>query len=266
MKYLRLFEQFEIEKGDILNHPYRTLNDVTEDIKYLAQIFRNHYIGSSFRDKEEIELRLIQNLEKRNFSPSIANAYPSFIKIEEILNKEIESIRKKGGSSESETNEYLKFYNDFAELVHMALTKNINENYSIKNYTYNDYKYIVKYNGDHLYIELPNIGFVEGYKMPIELDIAEDLSSDEIEELGIIDPYFTIKHIEVYDKRKGYGNELMSVFLDITNKLGLNQIILNASPLDRNIDLEGLVAFYEDWGFEVIKKYKDHSIMMLNRL
>ena len=36
MKYLKLFEQFEIEKGDILNHPYRTLNDVTEDIMTLS--------------------------------------------------------------------------------------------------------------------------------------------------------------------------------------------------------------------------------------
>ena len=59
-----------------------------------------------------------------------------------------------------------------------------------------------------------------------------------------------IEEIEVKEKRKGTGSELVNRLKDIALKEGKN-ITLCASPLDDSISIEDLVEFYEKLGFSI---------------
>lgn len=70
-----------------------------------------------------------------------------------------------------------------------------------------------------------------------------------------------IELVEVTEKRKGYGTQLVKEVLNIARREGKKAVTLCAYPQDDSITLDQLVNFYEHIGFEV--EYDDgESVIM----
>ena len=89
------------------------------------------------------------------------------------------------------------------------------------------------------------------------------LTHDQYDDLFEDKPFVILEHIRVYgDNRKsGLGTKLMTMALDMINKLGIKLIVLNASPLGE-IPLDKLVNFYEKFGFKIFKNQGKNVIMI----
>lgn len=65
-----------------------------------------------------------------------------------------------------------------------------------------------------------------------------------------------ITKVEVYEKRKGTGSELVKKVIKIAQEEG-KELTLCAYPQDDSISLKDLIKFYENLGFSV--EYDDGS-------
>ena len=69
-----------------------------------------------------------------------------------------------------------------------------------------------------------------------------------------------IEMVEVYQKRKGTGSQLVKQVMQIAQK-ERKGLTLCAYPQDESIDLKNLVKFYENLGFSI--EYDDGSEVLM---
>lgn len=80
-------------------------------------------------------------------------------------------------------------------------------------------------------------------------------SQDDMNENELV-----IEMVEVLNKRKGTGTELVKKVIDIANKEG-KELTLCAYPQDESISLEDLIEFYEKLGFFI--EYDDGTEVLM---
>lgn len=78
---------------------------------------------------------------------------------------------------------------------------------------------------------------------------------------SVEDDEIVIDNIEVIEKRKGTGSELVKKVIEIAEEMGKN-IGLCAYPQDDSIELCDLVYFYEKLGFDV--DYDDGNEVLMS--
>lgn len=72
--------------------------------------------------------------------------------------------------------------------------------------------------------------------------------------------------VEPKSRGTGLGAELMQAVITYAKSAGAEAVYLNASPTsttDKGEKVEGLIAFYEKFGFQMKKKYSDNAFMCL---
>lgn len=122
---------------------------------------------------------------------------------------------------------------------------------------------------DRTTIILKNIGKVVLVETFPEYEFMEDITEDELVELGLSegDMIGKIEHLEINDdyKGKGYAKLLMEKAIEIAKDNGLMPIYLNASPMGtKGLGLYDLTKFYEKFGFRVFKKQGGNNLMILD--
>jgi ribosomal protein S18 acetylase RimI-like enzyme len=127
-----------------------------------------------------------------------------------------------------------------------------------------------QYNQEVGYIRLEKIHCGSYY-------IFEDvLTYEEYDDFFPEDKFLYLRDLYVYKnfRHKGYGNILMSRFLETFNKphkvyedFNKYPVCLNASPFDEfhnnTLTLEYLIEFYKKFGFSIMKKQKNNCFMIL---
>lgn len=79
----------------------------------------------------------------------------------------------------------------------------------------------------------------------------------------IEDDEIIIDVVEVIEKRKGTGSELVKMVIEIAEEMGKN-IGICAYPQDDSIELCDLVRFYEKLGFEIDYDTGNEVLMTYN--
>ena len=127
---------------------------------------------------------------------------------------------------------------------------------------------ITRENEDRVKIEIPEIGYVILTHTTPEYEFSEDISEEEMEELGLDSQDFIgkIEHLYINPKSRGEGNAklLMQKVIQYAEKKGMTPIYLNASPIqaERGLGLDDLTKFYEKFGFETFKKQGQNNLMI----
>jgi len=106
--------------------------------------------------------------------------------------------------------------------------------------------------------------FCNGY----QYDFEPEMTEDRYDELFPDDRYAKIVEIKIYFnfRRQGYAKLLMIKALEIIKEHGEDRVYLNANPMDgyRGLSLDGLVDFYESFGFKIIvDDYEENKEMLL---
>lgn len=111
----------------------------------------------------------------------------------------------------------------------------------------------------HVYIQY----ITGGYSYEFE----SEMSEERYDELFPDDKYAKIVEINTnFDfRRQGYAKLLMAKALKTIKEHGENRVYLNANPMDgyRGLSLDGLLDFYESFGFKIIVDDYDENKEML---
>ncbi len=101
-------------------------------------------------------------------------------------------------------------------------------------------------------------------------EFTEDLTPEEFGGVGVDEDDFIakIEHIEVNpgSRGQGYGTALMEEAMKELSKRNISNIYLNASPMGfGGLSLQDLTAFYEKFGFNIMKNQGGNNLMWLSR-
>jgi GNAT superfamily N-acetyltransferase len=127
---------------------------------------------------------------------------------------------------------------------------------------------ITREDEDRIKIEIPEIGYVILINTTPESEFSEDISEEELEELGLDYQDFIgkIEHLYINPKSRGEGNAklLMQKAIQYAEKKGMTPIYLNASPIqaEKGLGLNDLTKFYEKFGFETFKRQGQNNLMI----
>ena len=127
---------------------------------------------------------------------------------------------------------------------------------------------ITREDEDRIKIGIPEIGYVILTNTTPESEFSEDISEEEMEELGLDYQDFIgkIEYIYINPKSRGEGNAklLMQKAIKYAEKKGMTPIYLNASPIqaEKGLGLNDLTKFYEKFGFETFKRQGQNNLMI----
>ena len=127
---------------------------------------------------------------------------------------------------------------------------------------------ITREDEDRIKIEIPEIGYVILTNTTPESEFSEDISEEQLEELGLDYQDFIgkIEHLYINPKSRGEGNAklLMQKAIQYAEKKGMTPIYLNASPIqaEKGLGLNDLTKFYEKFGFETFKRQGQNNLMI----
>jgi GNAT superfamily N-acetyltransferase len=121
---------------------------------------------------------------------------------------------------------------------------------------------------DTVKIEIPGKGYVILTTTTPESEFSEDVSEEEMEDLGLDPQDFIgkIEHLLVNPNSRGEGiaKLLMQKAIQYAEKNSMTPIYLNASPIraERGLGLNDLTKFYEKFGFKTFKRQGQNNLML----